>query len=72
MAVCVAVIGKENSPLYINCTNPDQVRCAQTSVADVGCFFFYPGYEYFAKKERLKIITTGAFFLAFYGVRSKS
>jgi len=24
MAVCVAVIGKDNSPLYIKCTNPDQ------------------------------------------------
>jgi hypothetical protein len=25
MAVCVAVIGKENSPLYISCLNPEQV-----------------------------------------------
>jgi len=24
MAVCVAVIGKENSPLFISCLNPDQ------------------------------------------------
>jgi len=24
MAVCVAVIGKENSPLYVSCVNPDQ------------------------------------------------
>ncbi len=28
MASCVAVIGKENSPLYIACSNPEQVRFA--------------------------------------------
>ena len=26
MAVCVAVIGKENSPLFVSCANPDQVK----------------------------------------------
>ena len=25
MAVCVAVIGKENNPLYISCAKPEQV-----------------------------------------------
>ena len=25
MAVCVAVIGKDNNPLYIRCAKPEQV-----------------------------------------------
>ncbi len=30
MASCVAVIGKENSPLYIACSNPEQVSIGIT------------------------------------------
>ena len=32
MAVCVAVIGKENNPLYISCAKPEQVGVRSVSI----------------------------------------
>ena len=34
MASCVAVIGKENSPLYIACVQPEQVETKLIELAD--------------------------------------